>query len=150
MERDLLYMTRAMEEARVAGEAGEVPVGAVLAAYDGTLLAAAGNRTIRDCDPSAHAEMVVLRRAALAVGNHRLPGTTIYVTLEPCPMCAGAMLQARVSRLVFGATDPKAGAVLSLYRLGEDSRLNHSFVVEGGVLAREAAQLLRAFFRARR
>jgi tRNA(adenine34) deaminase len=143
-------MGRALLEAQAAAGRDEVPIGALLVAADGRMLAAAGNRTIGDCDPSAHAEILVLRQAALRLGNHRLAGTTLYVTLEPCVMCVGAMIQARIARLVFGALDPKAGAVTSLYRLAEDPRLNHRFTVHGGVLAAECGELLRDFFRARR
>jgi tRNA(adenine34) deaminase len=147
---DLTNMGRALLEAQAAAGRDEVPIGALLVAADGRMLAAAGNRTIGDCDPSAHAEILVLRQAALRLGNHRLAGTTLYVTLEPCVMCVGAMIQARIARLVFGALDPKAGAVTSLYRLAEDPRLNHRFTVHGGVLAAECGELLRDFFRARR
>ena len=147
---DLTYMGRALLEAQAAAGRGEVPIGALLIAEDGQMMAAAGNRTIGDCDPSAHAEILVLRQAALRRGNHRLAGTTLYVTLEPCVMCVGAMIQARIARLVFGALDPKAGAVVSLYRLAEDPRFNHRFAVHGGVLAAPCGELLRDFFRARR
>jgi len=143
-------MGRALLEAQAAAGRGEVPIGALLVAVDGQMLAAAGNRTIGDCDPSAHAEILVLRRAAAQRRNHRLTGTTLYVTLEPCVMCVGAMIQARIARLVYGAPDLKSGAVASLYRLAEDPRFNHRFAVEGGVLAAECGELLRDFFRARR
>lgn len=143
-------MARALAEARAAARRGEVPVGALLVAKGGEVLAAAGNRTIADHDPSAHAEIVVLRQAAAALVNHRLPGTTLYVTLEPCVMCVGALIQARIARLVYGASDPKAGAVASLFQLAADPRLNHRFAVQGGVLAAECGHLLRDFFRQRR
>lgn len=143
-------MARALAEARAAARRGEVPVGALLVAEGGEVLAAAGNRTIADHDPSAHAEIVVLRQAAAALVNHRLPGTTLYVTLEPCVMCVGALIQARIARLVYGASDPKAGAVASLFQLAADPRLNHRFAVQGGVLAAECGHLLRDFFRQRR
>ena len=150
MELDGEYMARALAEARAAARRGEVPVGALLVAKGGEVLAAAGNRTIADHDPSAHAEIVVLRQAAAALVNHRLPGTTLYVTLEPCVMCVGALIQARIARLVYGASDPKAGAVASLFQLAADPRLNHRFAVQGGVLAAECGHLLRDFFRQRR
>jgi len=145
---DREWMRVALEEAQSAALLEEVPVGAVLV-VDGREFARGHNRTIRDVDPTSHAEIVVLRAAALHAGNHRVGGT-LYVTLEPCPMCMGALLQARVERLVFGAADPKAGAALSLYRLGSDPRLNHRFPAAGGVLADDCASLLSAFFRARR
>lgn len=141
-------MRVALAEARIAAEAGEVPVGAALV-IDGTLVASASNRTLRDCDPTAHAEIVVLREAARRIGNHRIGGV-LYVTLEPCLMCMGALVQARTQRVVFAAFDPKAGAAVSLYKVGDDTRLNHRFVAEPGPLAEESAQLLRDFFRERR
>ena len=141
-------MISALEQASLAAAAGEVPVGAVLV-RDGELVAEGGNRTISDRDPSAHAEIVVLRAAAASIGNHRVGGT-LYVTLEPCLMCMGALVQARVERLVFAAPDPKAGAAVSLYRIAEDVRLNHRFQVDQGPLAEEASKLLSDFFRARR
>ncbi len=140
----------ALAEARTAGEVGEVPVGAVLVDREGTILARAGNNCVGASDPAGHAEMRVLRRACRQAGNYRLPGTTLYVTLEPCPMCAAAMIQARVERVVFGAEDPKSGALVSVYRIGRDGLLNHRFQVRGGVLAGEAAALLRNFFQKRR
>lgn len=144
------YMKLALVEAGKAAGRGEVPVGAVLVDQHGKIIASDGNRVIEYNDPSGHAEMVVLRKAAQQVGNYRLTGTTLYVTLEPCVMCAGAMVHARIERLVFGAADPKAGAVVSLYQLGEDSRLNHGFAVEGGLMAAESAVLLRGFFKGKR
>ena len=143
-------MRIALEEARAAAERGEVPVGAVLVDAAGNVLACDGNRSIEKCDPAGHAELVVLRAAGRRVGNYRLPGTTLYVTLEPCAMCAGALVHARVSRLVYGATDMKTGAVVSLYAITSDNRLNHELQVEGGVLAEECSQLLRSFFKGRR
>jgi tRNA(adenine34) deaminase len=142
------WMRVALEEARAAASCDEVPVGAVLV-VDGREAARGHNRTIRDADPTAHAEIVVLRAAARQMGDHRVGGT-LYVTLEPCVMCMGALLQARVERLVFGAADPKAGAALTLYRLGTDSRLNHRFSTEGGLLADHCGAVLSEFFRARR
>ena len=149
-DKDAGLMRLALAEAEKSGVHAEVPVGAVLVAADGTILARGGNRSIRDRDPSAHAEMVVLRRAGQVVDNYRLPGTTLYVTLEPCVMCAGLLVQARIRRLVFGATDPRRGGVVSRYRLGMDGVLNHSFAVTGGVLAEPCSRLLLDFFRQRR
>ncbi len=143
-------MTRALELARRAAAAGEVPVGAVVVAADGAILAEAGNTCVGDSDPSGHAEMVAVRLAGRRLGNYRLPGTTLYVTLEPCAMCAALLVHARIDRLVFGAFDPKAGAVVSRYRIGSDGLLNHSFTVTGGVLAEECGRLLREFFQNRR
>lgn len=142
-------MRAALDEARQAALASEVPVGAVLVA-DGRILARAGNRTITDCDPTAHAEIVVLREAARIVGNYRLLGADLYVTIEPCALCAGAMIQARIARLIYGADDPKAGAVRSCFSLLNDPRLNHRVEVVPGVLAVESAAQLQNFFAARR
>jgi tRNA(adenine34) deaminase len=143
-------MRLAIHEARKAGARGEVPVGAVLVDNAGTVLAADGNRTIEYCDPAGHAEILVLRAAGKRLNNYRLPGTTLYVTLEPCAMCAAAMVHARIARLVFGAEDPKAGGVVSRYSIGSDGLLNHIFVVEGGHVAEECAVLLKDFFKQRR
>jgi tRNA(adenine34) deaminase len=143
-------MEMALVEARAAGARGEVPVGAVLVGVDGEILARAGNRSIELHDPSGHAEMLALREAAQRVGNYRLPGAAIYVTLEPCAMCAGAFVHARLARLFYGAADPKTGAVESVYRIGTDGRLNHRLEVSGGLMAEESANLLREFFRLRR
>lgn len=148
--QDLLFMRRALDRAREAAALGEVPVGAVLVDAEGQILAEAGNNCIAASDPSGHAEMRTLRLAAIKLGNYRLPGTTLYVTLEPCPMCAALLVHARVGRLVYGATDPKGGAIVSKYHIGGDDLLNHRFQVTGGVLAEESAQLLREFFRSRR
>lgn len=142
-------MQAAIDEARAAGERGEVPVGAVVV-IDDEIVARAGNRTIADCDPTAHAEMVALREAAKKVGNYRLPGATVYVTIEPCAMCAGAMIQARIARLVYGAEDAKGGAVRSCFSVLDHSQLNHRVSVTPGILAEEAAGLLKDFFAARR
>jgi tRNA(adenine34) deaminase len=136
-------------EARAAAAAGEVPIGAVLV-HDAKVLARSGNRTIRDNDPTAHAEIIVLREAARLLGNYRLADTTLYVTVEPCSMCAGAMIQARVPRLVYGADDPKGGAVRSCFEVLFHPRLNHRAEVSSGILATEAAALLQSFFAARR
>jgi tRNA(adenine34) deaminase len=146
---DELYMRAALEEAHKAAERGEVPVGAVVAIGE-RVIACAGNRTIGDCDPSAHAEIVALREAAREMGNYRLPGATVYVTIEPCAMCAGAMIQARIARLVYGADDVKGGAVRSCFSVFDHSQLNHRAEVSAGVLASESAQVLREFFAARR
>lgn len=143
-------MQMALDEARMAAERDEVPVGAVIVDQEGKLLARNGNRSIELSDPGGHAEMLVLREAGRNVGNYRLTGSTLYVTLEPCVMCAGAMVHARVGKLVFGATDPKAGGVMSKYRVGQDSLLNHAMEVEGCLLADESASLLRDFFKRRR
>jgi tRNA(adenine34) deaminase len=143
------FMHLALEEARACAEAGEVPIGAVLVCW-GEVLARGGNRTIRDCDPTAHAEIVVLREAAQKLGNYRLAETTLYVTLEPCAMCAGAIIQARVPRVVYGADDPKGGAFRTCFELLTSSKLNHQVVVTPGVLAEEASSLLQSFFAARR
>ena len=143
------YMRMAVEEARAAQSTGEVPVGAVVVA-DGRVIARAGNRTIRDCDPTAHAEMVALREAARALGNYRLSGVTLYVTIEPCAMCAGAMVQARVARLVYGADDPRGGAVRSCFAVLEHPALNHRVEVTAGVMAEECGAAMKAFFAAKR
>jgi tRNA(adenine34) deaminase len=150
MISDFDYMGAALESARQALAAGEVPVGAVLVGKGGEILARAFNSPIALHDPTAHAEVLALRSAAARLGNYRLPGVSLYVTIEPCLMCVGAMLQARVQRLVFGAADPKAGACVSLYRLPEDGRLNHRIEVVGGVREAECRELLQEFFRARR
>lgn len=143
-------MQLAVAEARLALEHGDVPVGAVVVGPDGKELARAHNLRERDADPTSHAELVAIRAAARSRGHWRLERCTLYVTLEPCAMCAGALVNARIGRLVFGAHDPKAGAVVSLFELGRDARLNHRFEVEGGVLADESVALLRAFFGALR
>jgi len=146
---DRAFMQLALSEAAEASRHGEVPIGAVIVA-DGKVIAAAGNRTIADCDPTAHAEMVALRAAAKEIGNHRLGPVTLYVTIEPCAMCAGAMIQARISRLVYGADDPKGGAVTSCFSVLDHPRLNHRVDVTPGILADESAALLREFFGAKR
>jgi tRNA(adenine34) deaminase len=146
---DLKFMQAALDEARAAGERGEVPVGAVVV-IDDEIVARAGNRTILDCDPTAHAEMVALRETAKKVGNYRLLGATLYVTIEPCAMCAGAMIQARIARLVYGAEDAKGGAVRSCFNVLDHAQLNHRVSVTAGILAEEAAGLLKDFFAARR
>ena len=138
-----------MAEARAAAEAGEVPIGAVVV-RDGAMIASGQNRVLRDVDPTAHAEIVAMRAAAVALGNYRLNGCTLYVTLEPCAMCAGAMIHARIDRLVFAAADPKAGACGSVLSVLNHPLLNHQTRVEQGIAAEESAELLRAFFRERR
>ncbi len=149
METDIQYMQEALAEARSAAAADEVPIGAVLV-HDGKILARSGNRTIRDCDPTAHAEVVALREAAHRLANYRLAGTTLYVTIEPCSMCSGAILQARVPRLIYGADDPKGGAVRSCFEILSHPRLNHQVEVTSGVLAAECAAIIQSFFAARR
>jgi len=142
-------MRRALELARGAAEAGEVPVGAVLV-HDSRIVAEGSNRPIGTSDPTAHAEMIALRAAGISLGSYRLLDTTLYVTLEPCAMCASAMVHARVSRLVFGAADPRAGAAGSIFNIVQHPVLNHRLEVTGGVLADECGTLLRSFFAARR
>ncbi len=142
-------MAAALAEARMAGEAGDVPVGAVVV-IEGRLVAVAGNAKEATADPTAHAEILALRRAAAAVGSWRLGQATVYATLEPCPMCAGALVAARVARVVFATPDPKAGACGSLYNLCVDPRLNHEIAVTPGVRAAEASELLRSWFATRR
>ncbi|MEW6333821.1 MAG: tRNA adenosine(34) deaminase TadA [Thermodesulfobacteriota bacterium] len=149
MESDEKWMRLALEEASLAREAGEVPVGAVIT-RGGELLAKAHNCPVSLNDPSAHAELIAMRRAAGKTGNYRLAGTTLYTTLEPCLMCAGAMLQARIVRLVFGAADPKGGAAVSLYRIFDDRRMNHAVEVQGGVLGQACAEIITGFFREKR
>ncbi|MDR3052915.1 MAG: nucleoside deaminase [Coriobacteriales bacterium] len=144
-ERDQHFMRLALEQAHIAVSLGEVPVGAVVV-YDGQPLAAAYNRREIDADPSAHAEFRALLQAARALDRWRLCGCTVYVTLEPCIMCAGLMHQARIDRCVYGAADPKAGALGTLYSVHEDTRLNHGFAVSAGVCERECSDLLRSFF----
>ena len=142
-------MAEALAEARRGLDAGEVPVGAVVV-VEGEIVARAHNAPIALADPTAHAEVLALREAARRVGNYRLTRATLFATVEPCPMCGGAILHARVSRVVYGALDPKAGAVESLYRLLDDARLSHRVATRGGVLAGDSARLLRTFFEAKR
>ncbi|MED5535868.1 MAG: tRNA adenosine(34) deaminase TadA [Pseudomonadota bacterium] len=143
-------MKQALTLARTAGEQGEVPVGAVLVAEDGAILAESGNLSIATNDPTGHAEICVLRAAGRKLGNYRLPDSTLYVTLEPCPMCAGALVHARIARIVFGAVDPRAGACGSVFDLVRSAQLNHQIEVVQGVLAEESGKLLRDFFIERR
>lgn len=150
-EIDTQWMRHALALARRAErEDDEIPVAAVLVAADGMLLGEGWNRNIAEQDPSAHAEVVALRQAGRRMGNHRLPGTTLYVTLEPCAMCAMALVHARIARLVFAAADPKTGACGSVFDLIADPRHNHCIEVDGGLLAAEAGALLRDFFRRKR
>jgi tRNA(adenine34) deaminase len=149
MEDKVQFMQEALAEARAAAEASEVPIGAVLV-HDGKILARSGNRTIRDCDPTAHAEIIALREAARLLGNYRLADTTLYVTIEPCSMCAGAIIQARVPCLVYGADDPKGGAVRSCFEILSHPRLNHQVEVTSGVLAADCAAIIQSFFAERR
>jgi tRNA(adenine34) deaminase len=149
MISDREAMEAALAEARQAAEAGEVPVGAV-AVHDGVIIGRGQNRVLRDNDPTAHAEIVALRETAQVLGNYRLNGCTLYMTLEPCAMCAGAMIHARIDRLVYAASDPKAGAAGSVLSVLNHPRLNHQMLVEQGILAEESAELLRSFFRERR
>jgi tRNA(adenine34) deaminase len=146
---DLELMRAAMDEARAAEAAGEVPIGAVLL-FDGGIIARGQNRVLRDNDPTAHAEMVALRAAAQAIGNYRLIGCTLVSTLEPCAMCAGAMIHARVDRLLFAADDPKAGAAGSVLGVLNHAALNHQMVLDRGLMADESTALLREFFQRRR
>jgi tRNA(adenine34) deaminase len=143
-------MRLALQEAEKAGQKGEIPIGAILVDASGHVLSAAHNQTITLADPTAHAEVLVLRAAARAVGNYRLLNTTLYVTIEPCIMCMGAMLHARVATLVFGAADPKWGSAGSLYNLAADSRLNHRLQVVAGICKPACRALLQAFFRSKR
>ncbi|MFA5676956.1 MAG: tRNA adenosine(34) deaminase TadA [Pseudomonas sp.] len=146
---DIDFMREAIAEARKAAELGEVPVGAVLV-HEGKIIGRGFNRPISSNDPSAHAEMIALREAASATANYRLPGTTLYVTLEPCTMCSGLLVHSRVGRLVFGASEPRSGAVISRSQVLDQPWLNHRVQVEGGVLAEECGAVLREFFKARR
>jgi tRNA(adenine34) deaminase len=148
-ELDQKFMRAARAEAKVAASVGEIPVGAVVV-RNGEAIAAGLNRSIQDADPTAHAEIVAIRAAATAEQNYRLDGATIYVTLEPCAMCMGAMIQARISRLVFGAYDEKAGAAGSVLDLADNRQLNHQIEVNGGLQEEECAAVLKRFFEARR
>jgi tRNA(adenine34) deaminase len=150
MESDSYYMGLALVAARQGLAAGEVPVGAVLVGEGGEILARTFNRPIASCDPTAHAEILALREGARRQQNYRLLGSSLYVTMEPCIMCLGAALHARLRRLVYGAPDPKGGACVSLYRLPADSRFNHRLEVTGGVREAECRELVQEFFRARR
>jgi tRNA(adenine34) deaminase len=148
-ELDRQFMQHALDQARLAAIAGEVPVGAVLV-REGKIISRGFNQPIANSDPSAHAEMMALRAAAQIESNYRLPGSTLYVTLEPCIMCAGAMLHARVERVVFGAADPKTGAAGSVLNVFSEKQINHQTLVEGGIMGDECGQILRDFFKGRR
>jgi tRNA(adenine34) deaminase len=143
-------MRLAIDAALEAGERGEVPIGAVVVDNEGAVIAIAGNRTRTDCDPTAHAEILALREAARRVGNYRLTGATVYSTVEPCAMCAGALIWARVKRLVYGAPDVRAGAVESAFRICDSSSLNHQVELTSGVLEEECRAIMQRFFRERR
>ena len=143
-------MELALIEAKKAGQMGEVPIGAILVDSDGTILSATHNRTINLADPTAHAEILALREAAAKINNYRLLNTTLYVTVEPCIMCMGAIVHARISKVVFGAGDPKWGAAGSLYHFAEDERLNHRVAITKGVCEQECRNLMQEFFRAKR
>jgi len=149
-ELDELFMRMALEEAQKAGDRGEVPVGAVIIDEQKNVLSVAGNNCIGESDPAGHAEMIAMRSAGKKIGNYRLLNTSMYVTIEPCVMCAGAMVHARIGRLVYGASDPKAGGVVSCYQIGGDLKLNHQLNVTGSVLAEECAELLISFFKKKR
>ena len=146
---DARCMVLALEEARRAESEGEVPIGAVVV-LDGRIIGRGRNRVIADSDPTAHAEILALREAAAAMGNYRLTGAALYATLEPCSMCCGAAVNARVARVVYGAADPKAGAARTLFRLLDDSRLNHQVAVVAGVRSEECGALLSKFFQKKR
>ena len=150
VELDEFWMCEAIRAAEEAGRLNEVPIGACLIDSAGELLAVAGNRTIIDNDPTAHAEILILREAARKIGNYRLTETTLYTTIEPCAMCAGALVNARVKRLVFGAHDERFGAVETLFRICDNGSLNHKIEIASGILAEEARQLMQVFFRQRR
>lgn len=143
------YMREALVEAQAAATAGEVPIGAV-AVYEGQIIGRGQNRVLRDIEPTAHAEIIAMRAAAKALGNYRLNGCELYVTLEPCAMCAGAIIHARLTRLIYGASDSKAGAAGSVLEVLNHPRLNHRMTVTSGVMAEESAEMLREFFRQRR
>ena len=149
-DADARWMREAVGAARESARRGEVPVGACVVSAEGELLAVAGNRTRADCDPTAHAEVLALREAARRVGNYRLTGAVLYSTIEPCAMCAGALVQARVARLVYGARDERAGAVESVFRVCDASSLNHRMELAAGVLEADCRALLQEFFRGKR
>lgn len=150
LKTDEFWMREALAAAQIAREADEVPIGACLIDKNGELLAIAGNRTRTDCDPTAHAEILVLREAARKIGNYRLTDATLYTTIEPCAMCAGALVQARIARLVFGATDERFGAVETLFRICDAGSLNHRIEISSGVLANDCRAPMQEFFRQKR
>ena len=143
-------MELALDEAKKAGQIGEVPIGAILVSENGAVLSAAHNQTIKQVDPTAHAEILALREAAININNYRLLNTSLFVTVEPCMMCMGALVHARVKRIIYGATDPKWGAAGSLYNFAEDFRLNHRVEIINGVREDECRELMQAFFRSKR
>ena len=144
------WMRKAIEAAESARDLDEIPIGACLIDSENNLIACAGNRTITDCDPTAHAEILVLREAARKIGNYRLNDTTVFTTVEPCAMCAGALVNARIKTLIFGATDERFGAVQTLFRICDNSSLNHRIEIISGVLAEDCRRLMQDFFRQRR
>ena len=149
-DHDRKFILLAIEQAQIAGSIGEVPVGAVIVDHENTILGSGHNLRETNQDPTAHAEIVVIRKASEKIGSSRLDGATLYVTLEPCAMCIGAIMLSKISRLVFGARDPKAGAVFSVYNIGVDDKLNHRVEVKEGVFELECSNLLKEFFKARR
>lgn len=149
-EKDEVWMKEAIEAAQFAESLGEVPIGACLVDLSGNILSISGNRTITNCDPTAHAEILVLREAASKIGNYRLTETTVYTTIEPCAMCAGALVNARVKRIVFGAHDDRFGAVESVFQLCSNSSLNHQIEITSGVLAEACKKLMQDFFKLKR
>jgi tRNA(adenine34) deaminase len=148
-ESDLEFMCAALDHARTAAERGEVPIGAVLV-HEGKIIARAHNRTLTDNDPTSHAEMVAIRAAAQTIGNHRLNGTSLYVTVEPCAMCAGALIQARVARLIYGCAEQKGGAVRTCFQVLDHPAVNHRVEVTSGIMAEECASVMQEFFAQRR
>jgi tRNA(adenine34) deaminase len=148
-ESDLEFMRAALDEARMGAARGEVPIGAVLV-HQGNIISRAHNRTLTDNDPTAHAEMVAIRAAARAIGNHRLNGTSLYVTVEPCAMCAGALIQARVARLIYGCAEQKGGAVRTCFQILDHPAVNHRVEVVAGMLAEDCAAVMQEFFAQRR
>jgi tRNA(adenine34) deaminase len=148
-DSDLQFMRAALDEARTAAERGEVPIGAILV-REGKIIARAYNRTLTDNDPTAHAEMVAIRAAAQTIGNHRLNGTSLYVTVEPCAMCAGALIQARVTRLIYGCAEQKGGAVRTCFQILDHPAVNHRVEVTSGILAEECVAVMQEFFAQRR
>jgi tRNA(adenine34) deaminase len=148
-ESDLEFMRAALEEARTAVERGEVPIGAVIV-HEGKIIARAHNRTLTDNDPTAHAEMVAIRAAAQIIGNHRLNGTSLYVTVEPCAMCAGALIQARVAKLIYGCAEQKGGAVRTCFQVLDHPAVNHRVEITSGIMAEECVAVMQHFFAQRR
>jgi tRNA(adenine34) deaminase len=147
---DEFYMQTALAAAKEAEQLGEVPIGACLVDKSGDIIAVCGNRTITNCDPTAHAEILVIREAARKIGNYRLTDTAIYTTIEPCAMCAGSLIHARISRLVYGSPDIRFGAVESVFRLCDTSSLNHQLEITSGILVEECRQIMQSFFRQKR